>query len=88
MFCMLLLQAVPTGNSQLEAREQVRQKGRMSITLMQSVRNNQWGQQIQEAVDGPEEERTIPIDDDISLKQKCCLHLESLLASIEMGASM
>lgn len=76
--------------TKFDAREHVRAKGRMSISVLHQVRNNQWGQHIQDAVDGvePDEEITFPIDDEISLKQKCCLHIESLLAAIEIGVAL
>ena len=78
---------VPTTGT-VEARQQVRMKGRMSISLLEQVRNNQWGQHLEDTVNGEEEEQTVPIDDEVSLKQKCCLHLEALLAAIEMGVAL
>ncbi len=58
---------------------------------MANLRINQWAQQLDSAVEkvaGPSNEEDIPVDDDLTLKQKLCLYLESQFAAIEVGVSL
>jgi hypothetical protein len=71
--------------SHQEAQQLTIKKGRMSVSVLTNLRLTQWANQLSDSSTATESQ---PVDDEITLKLKMCLLLESQLVAIEMGTSL